>query len=284
MPIVSLSTYSLFLEMGYHQAMEFAIEHGFQGIEIWSNLFDFWPKTVEAKERETIRSMAKENRLTLAIHFCDGNNLSDMNKGHLKESRKQLKETIRLCHEIEGRVVIFHPGIGPHLSIHDKDPLSQYPRFTSSNLKKEAVRRFKESLTDVTPYAEQYGIVIGLENFAHVKHCIQTTFDELVEWVDEIGSPSLQITLDIGHANLEGGVEKAINVFGARIKHVHMNDNSGIKSEHGELGTGTINWQAVVSFLKSFQGMLSIEVLGFKDVKGTVLRSKTFLENLLKGS
>jgi len=51
MPIVSLSTYSLFLEMGYHQAMEFGIEHGFQGIEIWSNLFDFWPKTVKAKER-----------------------------------------------------------------------------------------------------------------------------------------------------------------------------------------------------------------------------------------
>lgn len=40
MPNVGLSTFSLFLRKNYQQAMQFAVEHGFQGIEICSNVFD----------------------------------------------------------------------------------------------------------------------------------------------------------------------------------------------------------------------------------------------------
>ena len=283
MPQIGLSTTSLFLEMGYCQAMQFAVENGFQGIEISSKTFDFWPRTVTAKEIEDIKAMANKHHLSLAVHFCSSaNNLVEMNRGHLEESRRQLRETIRLCHDIGAGVVIIHPGIGPHMEVHDKDPLTEYPKFTVSHLRKDALVRFKDSLSDAISCAEKYSVVIGLENFAHVKNCIQTTYEELVEWVDEQSSPALQITLDIGHANLEGGVEKAIKLFGSRVQHVHLDDNNGVSSKHGELGTGTIDWQAIVPFLKSFNGMLSIEVLGFRDLKGVVLRSKRFLENLLK--
>jgi len=262
--------------------MQFAVEHGFQGIEIWSNVFDFWPRTVTVKESETIKALARENHLSLAVHFCSGNNLADINKGHLEESLRQLKETIRLCHEIGGKVVVVHPGMVPHMPLHDMNPLTQYPRFQLPNLKKDALACFKESLSDAAHYAERSDVMIGLENFGHVRNCIQSTFEDLAEWIDEIGSLSLRITLDTGHANLESGVEKAIQIFGSRIVHVHLDDNDGKSSVHGELGSGTIDWKAISPFLKSFNGMLCLELLGFNDLEGAVLRSKAFLEDLLK--
>ncbi|NIS61464.1 MAG: TIM barrel protein [Proteobacteria bacterium] len=281
MPKVTLSTYSLFLKKNYREAMHFAVEHGFGGIEIWSNVFDFWPKILSAREIDTISAVARENNISLATHFCGGNNLADSNEGHLGESMEQLKETVRLCRKIGAGILVIHPGMAPRMSIHDKGSFDQYPQFSLTTLKRNAIARFKESLKEATRFAEKNDVVLGLENFGHVKGCIQSTFEELVEWVDEIGNPALQITLDIGHANLEGGVEKAIEIFGSRIKHVHLNDNNGISSDHGELGTGTIDWKTNASFLRSFEGMLSLELLGFDDIEGTVLRSKSFLERLL---
>ena len=282
MPIIALSTICLFLKMSYMEAMKFAVNNGFKGIEIWSNVFDFWPRTVTVKEIETIKGLARENHLSLAVHFCAGNNLANINKGHLEESRIQLKETIDFSREVGAGVVVIHPGMAPYMSVHDKNPLTRYPRFQLPNMKKDALVYFKESLSDAAHCAEKLNVVIGLENFAHAKNCIQSTFEDLAEWVDEIGSPSLGITLDTGHANLEGGVEEAIGVFGSRIVHVHLDDNDGKSSVHGELGSGTIDWKAITTFLKSFNGMLCLELLGFNDLEGAVLRSKAFLEDLLK--
>jgi sugar phosphate isomerase/epimerase len=63
---------------------------------------------------------------------------------------------------------------------------------------------------------------------------------------------------------------------------MHLDDNNGQHSDHGELGSGTINWQALAPFLKGFDGMLSFEIKGLGDLERAVLRSKTFVENLLK--
>ena len=120
MPTIGLSTYSLFLKMGYQKALEFAVDNRFKGVEIWSNVFDFTPGSVSDKEIEFIRGVAEDNELMLAVHFCSGNDLATLNNGHLKESRRQLRETIRICSRIGGSVVIVHPGQSPHLSITKK--------------------------------------------------------------------------------------------------------------------------------------------------------------------
>ena len=178
-------------------------------------------------------------------------------------------------------MVIIHPGIAKPLSIQKRHPLTQYPKFTLENIKREALLRFKESLQDAASVAETFNVIIGLENFSHVKNCVQSTFAELADWIDEINSPALKITLDIGHAHLEGGVEKAIETFGPRIVHIHLNDNDGRSSLHGKLGSGTIDWQAIAPFMATFDGMLSLEIIGVDDPEGDVLSSKAFVEDLL---
>jgi sugar phosphate isomerase/epimerase len=281
--MIALSTYSLFLKKNYLQAIQFAVDYGFQGVEIWSNVFDFAPGAgiLTDDDLAAIKTVAQINHLALAVHVIGDANLADLNTGHLAESRRQLRETIRLCHAIGGAVVIIHPGIVAPLSLQKRHPLTQYPQFTLENMKKKALRHFKESLYDAASLAETCNVVLGLENFSHVSNCLQSTYAELVEWVDDINSPALKLTLDIGHANLEGGVEKAIETFGSRIAHIHLNDNDGQSSLHGKLGSGTVDWPAIAPFLASFDGMLSLELIGFDDPEGAVLDSKAFLEDLL---
>ncbi|RJQ55650.1 MAG: sugar phosphate isomerase/epimerase [Desulfobacteraceae bacterium] len=282
MPIIGLSTYSLFLKMGYREAMRFAVQHGFKGVEIWSNVFDFPPWAVSAADIDFIKGIASENNLRLAIHFCEsGNDLCAINKGHLEESRDQLRETIRIMNRIGSGLIVVHPGQCPELSVHKKNPLDAYPKFQLKTLHEKALIRFMDSLADAAKCAEDFGVLIGLENFSHVKGCVQHELEEIAEWVDDVGSPALKITLDTGHANLEGGVEQAIELYGSRIAHVHLDDNNGKSSQHGEVGSGTIDWTAIAPFLQAFEGMLSLEVLGFDDPEGAVLRSKVFLEDLL---
>jgi len=280
MPKISLSTWSFFLKMNYQRAMHFAVRNGFEGIEIWSNAFDFWPRTVTSKEIGTIRAIAADNRLALAIHYCTiNNNLADLNFGHLQESINQLKETIRLCRRIGGRLVVVHPGTYPEIITHDERYVN--PKLTTVALKQAAVERFKKSLREAASFAESHDVVIGLENCGVAEECLQSGIEDLAEWVDEINNPSLQITLDIGKAKQRDGVEKAIHLLEHRIKHMHLYDLNGKGAEHQEVGTGAIDWKAIAPFLKAFSGMLSLEVAVREDLEGAVLRSKVFLENLL---
>jgi sugar phosphate isomerase/epimerase len=280
MPKISISTWSLSVKMNSHRAVQFAVENGFEGIEIWSNAFDFWPRTVTTKEIEFIRSISREHRLSLAVHFCTiNNNLADLNAGHLNESMNQLKETIRLCRRIGGQVVVIHPGTYSEIIALCEGFTN--PRFTPSVLRQVAMDRFKKCLHEAALFAESHDVILGLENRSSRPDCIQSTVEHLVEWVDQINSPSLKITLDIGRANLEGGARNIINLLGARIQHVQIYDNDGIGIDHKELGTGKIDWKSITPFLRSFPGMLSLKVMERNDIEGAILRSKSFLDKLL---
>lgn len=281
MPKIALSTWSLFQKMNYRRAVNFAVQNGFEGVEIWSSPFDFWPRTVTSKEIDAIKSIARENDLSLAVHFCTvGNNLADLNLGHLNESMNQLRETIRLCRRICARVVVVHPGMCPNTIIHGGDLLNL--RLTPAALKQEAIACFKKSLSEAARFAESHDVVIGLENSTPGNKTIQTSVEDLAEWVADVGSPALQLALDLGHANDEGKLERALDLFAGRINHVHLHDTNGKGTDHAELGTASLPWNLVTDFLRGFDGMLSLEVLSRRDIEGAVIRSRQFLEGLLK--
>lgn len=283
MGTIALSTWSLLPRMGYRHAIDFAIAHRFEGIELWSNPLDFWPGAVAGGEVDVIRRAAHDHHLSLAIHFCYGsNNLADYHDGHRAVCLAQLQETIALASRLGAEIVVIHPGTIPDfLPVHMKDDLN--PRLSLSHLKLEAIERFKGSLRTAVPWAEAAGVTLALENLGYRQYSIQSTHQDLANWVDEIGSPALKVALDVGHANLEQGLEKAITTLGPRVCHVHLDDNDGKASKHGELGTGSIDWNANAPFLRSFSGMLSLEIRNDEDTEGAVLRSKAFIERLLSG-
>lgn len=280
MPKISLSTWSLFLKMNYRRAIQFAVENGFEGVEIWSNAFDFWPRTLTVREIDCIKSITGENHMDLAVHFCTAdNNLAALNPGHLSESMSQLKETIRLCRRIGAGVVVVHPGTSPVVTFHTEHNLN--PKYTPTALVQAAVERYKKSLLEASIYAESHDVILAVESFGHEVNSIQSTIEDLADWVDGIGKPSLRVALDTGHAFLTGGLQRAVGVLGPRICHVHLSDGNSTGSCDLELGTGEIDWASIAQFLKSFDGMLSLEVLVRDNIEAAVLRSKMFLSKLL---
>lgn len=81
--------------------------------------------------------------------------------------------------------------------------------------------------------------------------------------------PDARFHLDIGHANLNLGLEETnrtaelLKSFGDRLAHVHVSDNRGGAADlHLPLGAGSIDWKGHVRLLKeySYDGTVTLEV------------------------
>ncbi len=99
--------------------------------------------------------------------------------------------------------------------------------------------------------------------------------------MDEVAHPSVGVTLDLSHAHIEGGISGAIQALNPHIRHIHVSDNFGRDSSHLELGKGNIELRPAAGFLKAFDGMIVLEVIGPGDLEGAVLRSVNYLEELM---
>jgi len=84
-----------------------------------------------------------------------------------------------------------------------------------------AYERSQEALKELAPYAEQKGVVIGIENIWN-KFLLSPL--EMRNFIDEIGSPWVQVFLDVGNMVLFGYPEQWIKILNKRIKKVHFKD------------------------------------------------------------
>ena len=82
-------------------------------------------------------------------------------------------------------------------------------------------------------------------------------------------APETGFHLDVAHANLRLGLgqrnhtQAFLNAFSDRLCHVHVSDNRGGEGDlHLPLGTGNIDWRAVVRALKrsGYDGTVTLEV------------------------
>jgi len=66
--------------------------------------------------------------------------------------------------------------------------------------------------------------------------------------------PHLRMTLDVGHAFIDGrGMDlifEFMHRFGDRIDHLHISDNGGRQDDHLAVGGGAIDFRALISALK----------------------------------
>jgi len=118
-----------------------------------------------------------------------------------------------------------------------------------------------EPFKTVMPLAEGYGIPVGLENHQDASSW------ELIQLVEQVGSPLLGVTMDVANALAVGETPEA---FARRImpflKHVHFKDYtihptpSGYRFKRCAVGAGVVDWPAVVSLFEA----------GAPDVQGCI--------------
>lgn len=75
--------------------------------------------------------------------------------------------------------------------------------------------------------------------------------EELLELIDAIDNPMVQICIDTGHAHMAGvDVAEMIRMVGSHLKATHISDNHGERDEHVAPFNGTINWPEVMKALR----------------------------------
>ncbi len=150
---------------------------------------------------------------------------------------------MRAAARMGARVVVVHPGY----EVGGEEDLRRC---------QDTVRA---SLERLLPLAEQLDLRLAVENMLPA-HTL-SRHEDLLECVARVDHPRVGICLDTGHAHVVDSVERAIEVFGALIIHVHLHDNDGTADQHLLPPRGTIGWNGFLAQLGSvgFQGPLTIE-------------------------
>ena len=125
----------------------------------------------------------------------------------------------------------------------------------------ETWRNFRDAMKTLAPEAERRGCSIGVENVWN-KFILSPM--EACRFVDEVGSSSIGIYIDVANMVLYGYPEMWIRDLGNRITKVHVKDFRRKDGTWVQLMDGDVDWQAVMKELRNigFDGALVSEVGG----------------------
>ena len=125
----------------------------------------------------------------------------------------------------------------------------------------DGLRRLTEGLRLVLDYANRRGVQIGFEPEPGMLIDTLASFAELLEHLD---SPSLGLTLDIGHLHCLGEVPiaDAIRRWSPRLVNVHIEDMRSGVHEHLMFGDGEIDFPPVIASLAEvgYDGPIHVEL------------------------
>lgn len=197
--------------------------------------------------------------LSVSFHapFSDLNTAS-LNKAILKESIKQISENIETASTYNAEAVCIHPGHFSPLGIHFREKVFGIHR---------------ESLKVLARKAEECSVLLGIENLPMFSILFARTPEEVRTILEEVDSPHLKVTFDIGHANTTGDVRQFLTLK-EHIVTVHVHDNTGNQDDHLALGDGTVNTNIIKELSKT---LLVIETYTFKDAVKSLDVLKTLL-------
>ena len=219
---------------------------------------------IRAGGRE-IRRQLQECGMGLVIHLPTFVLTADLTEAIRKASVDEMLRSMDLSAEMAVEKVVMHPsaitGLGPLVM----DLAMGYA---------------KESMEKMIAYGRGLGLRVCLENmfpryrsFFEPAH-FSALFDE---------HPGLEMTLDTGHANIDGGKDRIfefIRRHGSRIGHVHASDNRGKRDEHLPIGEGNIDFPGVMRRLTDvgYRGTITLEV--FAEDRRKLAKSRDRLRKL----
>ena len=146
----------------------------------------------------------------------------------------------------------------------------------------KAARQLDESIRPILDKADHLGVNVGIE-------CEPGLFleyaAELRQWIDRIGHPRLGANLDVGHSQVAGeSIPEVVKLLGERIWNLHVEDIPGRKHYHLIPGEGTLDWQSLVTALRSigYGRFMTVELYTQSaDPHAAAEKSHAFLKKLV---
>lgn len=126
-----------------------------------------------------------------------------------------------------------------------------------------------ESLREIVDFASDVGVTLALENIPNaLASCAR-----LHEFMEKYGfSDDVAVCFDTGHASMAGEIVSGIELFGKKIKTVHLHDTIKNTDEHLCPGEGILDWREILSSLKTrgYRGRLILENKWGDSIESTI--------------
>jgi sugar phosphate isomerase/epimerase len=209
-----------------------------------------------------LRETAKSYGLTYSMHgpFIDINIGSPI-KPMLNASMKRLKQSLANANALDAKMWVFHPA--------QRTGINQF--YPEADFKQMC-----RSIEQLYTQAEEYGINLALENLPHKYWFLMSTPAEFMRMYKETNLP-IGITLDLGHAHLEGQIQPFINQLADKIVHIHASNNDGSDDQHNGVEDGTIDYNWFAESLKKIGYDKTVVVESMRGVPESIAKLKQLL-------
>jgi len=252
--------------------LQYATDKQFKVVELVAEPPFCFLGNFDSLQRSAIKKEAADLGLELTVHAT----FSDINiaafNPHIREASQNIVlKSIDFASDIDASIVTIHPG---ELSAGG----AYYPEIVIEN-NRIALNNFAE-------YAKTKNIRIGYENFPLLPW---NQFEDgyspykIKDLIQMINNENLGITWDIGHSNTTNfKMNEFFDCFKEHLFHLHFHDNNGPTNgwtdTHSEVGSGTIDWQELLTFLKSinYQDSIIFEL----DSKEKIENSFNYIQSL----
>ena len=210
---------------------------GFDGVELaLAEVGDINLNTTK-EDMEKIKALADKHGIELysiASGLYWDYPLTSNDPAVAEKAKSIVKKQLELASYIGADTILVVPGL--------VDPATPYD---------VAYERAFNALKELAPVAEQYGVVIGVEN---VWNKMLVSPMEMADFVDKIGSKYVGCYFDVGNVVLFSYPEHWIKVLGNRIKKVHFKDfkaSVGTLDGFVDILAGDVNYPAVMDAFKA---------------------------------
>jgi len=230
-------------------------------------IIDEGPHSLDEERIREIRKISRERDLEISVHspFIDIDiaSLSDQIR---QTSLKRLKKSISLSGELDSPIWVFHSGL--------ENRLSRFYSDLSWEMNLKSVR-------ELLAFAKQRNVQITIENGLATSSFLLSSVEDFDRFYNDLREEELGLTLDVGHANINGQIFRFIDRYAEKIVHIHLHDNHGDSDEHLGVGRGNIDWAEVIQALyeKNYRGALIIE--SEKDIEYSLEKIRSLTRTLL---
>jgi D-psicose/D-tagatose/L-ribulose 3-epimerase len=199
-----------------------------------------------------LKTLAKEAGLEVTISGAFGTtrDISSTDPAIRKEGLNYIIDCIKIAQYMDSPVFT-----GPVYSAVGKT------RYTTAEQKKRERAWCIENLLTAGKIATDHNVIIGLEPLNRFETDMVNTVDQALSIVDEVSNPSLKVSLDTFHCNIEEkNIADSIRKIGKeRLCHIQANE-----SDRGTPGTGNLDWIGIKDALAAikYEGAVVIETFG----------------------
>lgn len=263
----------IYLEEPFTSSLEKLARMGFSAIDIFGDSPTLDYRLMQPDDIDYIKKLGEKYGIEYSMHGpCWDINPASENAGHREDVVAHYRKGIQLAAAIGAETMVVHSGWKSDSKLSARD----------------ALKYSADTIAKCAPEAERLGVTLGVEN---VGYGLGNMFSGIEDWVGiakAVNSPAVGLTLDVGHAVLEGfDPAAAVLAAGSQLKHVHLHSNMGKSDEHLRLDRGIVDFGPVIDALRliGFAGHASIEIYAPVGEKEDALQaSRKLLEDLWEKS